>query len=159
MRNFKFKDSWKGYDLPRGNCSNDFKQYLRDRGMYFEPSSNGSYIHFEVKNADESCDLEVKAILKHYKSLKDSGDMTDTALIYLLNKELRELYIEATNFFDEHYIDEKDAFDTKENAKIMDDYCIKCTALYYTIKAYGSTPKTGYGTLDLIDKGYLDLID
>ena len=64
--------SWKGYNLLKGSPSEDFKQYLRDRGLFFEPSSNGNMIHFEVKNTDEDVDLEVEAIKRHYNSLKDS---------------------------------------------------------------------------------------
>ena len=53
---------WKGYNVQRGKLSDAFKQYLRDRGLYFEPSENGTYIHFEVKNADESVDRFLKTI-------------------------------------------------------------------------------------------------
>lgn len=53
-------DNWKGYDVKRGDFSEAFKQYLRDRGLYFEPSSDGSWVHFEVKNADEAVDRFLK---------------------------------------------------------------------------------------------------
>ena len=53
---------WKGYNVQRGKLSDAFKQYLRDRGLYFEPSENGTYIHFEVKDADESVDRFLKTI-------------------------------------------------------------------------------------------------
>ena len=51
---------FKGYDVKRGDFSEAFKQYLRDRGLYFEPSSDGSWVHFEVKNADEAVDRFLK---------------------------------------------------------------------------------------------------
>lgn len=58
--------AWSGYNLVKGKPAQDFKQYLRDRGMEFEPSENGEFVHFEVKNADEDVDKEIKAIIDHY---------------------------------------------------------------------------------------------
>lgn len=55
---------WKGYDVKRGDFSEAFKQYLRDRGLYFEPSADGSWVHFEVKNADDA----VEDFLKQYEN-------------------------------------------------------------------------------------------
>ena len=59
-------EEWKGYNLLKGKPADDFKQYLRDRGLYFEPSENGKFIHFEVKHADEDVEKEIRAINKHY---------------------------------------------------------------------------------------------
>lgn len=64
--NIKDSEHWGGYNLRRGKPAQDFKQYLRDRGMYFEPSENGEFIHFEVKNPDEDVIKEIKAINEHY---------------------------------------------------------------------------------------------
>jgi hypothetical protein len=88
--------SWKGYDMLKGSPSEDFKQYLRDRNLYFEPSSNGDLIHFEVKNADEYVDLEVKSIKKHYSNLKDSKVRLIDAGLSDIKKELAKL-IEKCN--------------------------------------------------------------
>ena len=63
---FEDSDNWKGYNLRKGRPAEDFKIYLRDRGLYFEPSENGGFIHFEVENADDDVDKEVKAIVEHY---------------------------------------------------------------------------------------------
>lgn len=58
--------NWRGYNIIKGKPAEDFKQYLRDRGLYFEPSENGRFVHFEVKNADEDVEKEIRAINKHY---------------------------------------------------------------------------------------------
>ena len=68
----KDSEEWAGFDLLRGPASKDFKQYLRDRGLYFEPSSNGDYVHFEVKNADEDVYKQVDAIREHWGKFHDS---------------------------------------------------------------------------------------
>lgn len=66
--------NWRGYNIIKGKPAEDFKQYLRDRGLYFEPSENGRFVHFEVKNADEDVEKEIRAINKHYSetSIDDS---------------------------------------------------------------------------------------
>lgn len=47
---------WKGYDVKRGDFSEAFKKYLRTRGLYFEPSADGSWVHFEIKDPDKDVD-------------------------------------------------------------------------------------------------------
>ncbi len=44
------------YALKQGQRADAFKQYLRDRGLYFEPSQDGRYVVFVVFNADEAVD-------------------------------------------------------------------------------------------------------
>lgn len=68
----KNKEKWTGFDLLRGPASKEFKAYLRDRGFYFEPSENGDYVHFEVKNADEYVIQRAEDIRKHWAQFKDS---------------------------------------------------------------------------------------
>ncbi len=59
------KDSeYERYTLKTGRRSDAFKQYLRDRGLKFEPSQNGNYTEFVVFNADESVDRRVDQIIK-----------------------------------------------------------------------------------------------
>lgn len=65
------KDTWLGIDLIRGEQSKEFKEYLRDRGLYFEPSSNGDFIHFEIKNGDEFVKQRADDIRRHYANVKD----------------------------------------------------------------------------------------
>jgi len=64
--NFVEDSEWRGFNLKKGRPAEDFKQYLRDRGFEFEPSENGKYIHFEVKNPDEDVEKEIEAIVHHY---------------------------------------------------------------------------------------------
>lgn len=61
--NPRIGDNWSAYTFKTGIRSDAFKQYLRDRGIYFEPSQDGEYIHFEVKNADESVDRRAEEIV------------------------------------------------------------------------------------------------
>lgn len=42
------------YEFKTGEHSDAFKQYLRDRGIAFEPSSNGNMTHFELFNDDDA---------------------------------------------------------------------------------------------------------
>ena len=63
------EDGWSSYTFKTGLRSDAFKQYLRDRGIYFEPSQDGEYTHFEVKNADEAVDRRANEIVRQ---LKDS---------------------------------------------------------------------------------------
>ena len=75
FRHAKSEDSqWRGFNIRKGRPAEDFKQYLRDRGMEFEPSENGIFVHFEVKNPDEDVEKEIQAIINHYMEvgLKDS---------------------------------------------------------------------------------------
>lgn len=65
-------DKWTGYDLLRGPASKEFKSYLRDRGFYFEPSENGRYVHFEVKNADKFVGQRAEDIRNHWAQFGDS---------------------------------------------------------------------------------------
>jgi hypothetical protein len=65
------KDTWLGIDLIRGEQSKEFKEYLKDRGLYFEPSSNGDFIHFEIKNGDEFVKQRADDIRRHYANVKD----------------------------------------------------------------------------------------
>jgi len=56
--------NYERYTLKTGGRSDAFKQYLRDRGLKFEPSQNGNYIEFVVFNADEGVDRRVVDIIK-----------------------------------------------------------------------------------------------
>lgn len=151
----RFKDSWESYTLPKGRCADEFKQYLRDRGIYFEPSSDGAYVHFEVKDADESCDLEVRAIKRGCTKFKDSGEVS--SMISSLQKELTTLFEEASRYEEEHYDDYLDGIISKKHyAHYMDSFGAKATAIYYLLKAYGYTPKVDSGYLGLIDTAYLE---
>lgn len=102
-------DNWKGYDVKRGDFSEAFKQYLRDRGLYFEPSSDGSWVHFEVKNADEAVDRFLKQYENRTRyvyefpegtSLKDINLAKRLGLKYLGKAKYRSgaeaYYIEGT---------------------------------------------------------------
>lgn len=51
---------YKGYDIRKGKDAESFKEYLRTRNIYFEPSENGNRIHFEVENPDEYVDAWIK---------------------------------------------------------------------------------------------------
>lgn len=66
---FAYEDpnSWSSYTFKTGLRSDAFKQYLRDRGFYFEPSQDGEYTHFEVKNADEAVDRRAIEITRTFK--------------------------------------------------------------------------------------------
>lgn len=59
--------AWKGYDIKRGPFVEQFKTYLRDRNIEFEPSENGSYIHFEVRFPDEYVDAWIDNVNKYGK--------------------------------------------------------------------------------------------
>lgn len=59
-----FTKNYERYTLKTGGRSDAFKQYLRDRDIYFEPSQNGNYTEFVVFNADESVDRRVIDIIK-----------------------------------------------------------------------------------------------
>ena len=76
IKDSKIKDEekWTGYDLLRGPASKEFKSYLRDRGFYYEPSENGRYVHFEVKNADKYVDQRAEDIRNHWAQHKGVGD-------------------------------------------------------------------------------------
>ena len=92
---FKIEDSeWKGYNLRRGRPAQDFKQYLRDRGFEFEPSENGEFIHFEVKNPDEDVAKEIRAINQHYTKVGLYDDYSRrfyVKAIETLNNKLKKL--------------------------------------------------------------------
>ena len=79
-------DNWKGYDVKRGDFSEAFKQYLRDRGLYFEPSSDGSWVHFEVKNADEAVDRFLKQYENRTRYVYEFPDGTTLQDINLAKK-------------------------------------------------------------------------
>ena len=97
----KDSNEWTGFDLYRGNPSKDFKQYLRDRGLYFEPSSNGDYVHFEVKNADEDVHKQVEAIREHWLKFEDSySQKFYSKMIKQLEDELERL--EKNEILDEN---------------------------------------------------------
>lgn len=92
---FKVEDSeWRGYNLRRGRPAQDFKQYLRDRGFEFEPSENGEFIHFEVKNPDEDVAKEIRAINQHYTKVGLYDDYSRrfyVKAIETLNNKLKKL--------------------------------------------------------------------
>jgi hypothetical protein len=62
-------DNWFGCNIRKGKPAEDFKQYLRDRGLLYEPSENGEFIHFEIRKADEDVKNQIKAIVEHYKKV------------------------------------------------------------------------------------------
>lgn len=66
------QEGYMGIDLLRGIQSKEFKEYLRDRGLYFEPSDNGDYVHFEVKGADKFVKQRAEDIREHHKKFADS---------------------------------------------------------------------------------------
>lgn len=74
------KDSWSSYRFKTGPQSDEFKRYLRSRRIYFEPSQDGAYTHFEVKNADEEVDRKANEIVKQ---IKDA--LTEDAYVYSTN--------------------------------------------------------------------------
>ena len=97
----KDKEEWTGFDLLRGPASKEFKAYLRDRGFYFEPSENGDYVHFEVKNADEYVIQRADDIRKHWAQFKDSYSRKFYAkAIKALEDELEKL--EKNEILDEN---------------------------------------------------------
>lgn len=55
------------YDLRKGEQAEDFKKYLRDRGLYFEPSENGNHVTFVVNGADEFVDQRAQDIVNPHK--------------------------------------------------------------------------------------------
>lgn len=70
------KDSWSAYRFKTGPQSDEFKRYLRSRRIYFEPSQDGAYTHFEVKNADEEVDRKANEIAKQIKdTLTEDADL------------------------------------------------------------------------------------
>lgn len=79
-------DSWKGYDIERGYFSEAFKQYLRDRGLYFEPSADGSWVHFEVKNADDAVDRFLKQYEERTRYVYEFPEGTSQADINLAKR-------------------------------------------------------------------------
>lgn len=94
------KDIYKGYDLIRGDASKEFKNYLRDRGLYFEPSDNGDFVHFEVKNADEYVDQRVEDIRRHWAKTKDAYSKK------FYSKMLKELHEQLDNLEKKEVLDE-----------------------------------------------------
>ena len=60
---------YKGYDIRKGKDAESFKEYLRTRNIYFEPSENGNRIHFEVERSSQTrSDLE-KTLEQHLVAL------------------------------------------------------------------------------------------
>ena len=113
----KDSEDWAGFDLLRGPASKDFKQYLRDRGLYFEPSSNGDYVHFEVKNADEDVYKQVDAIREHWGKFHDSySKKFYSKMIKELEDRLKKL--EKNELLDENnHVYEKQKNSMKEELK------------------------------------------
>lgn len=86
------EEKWTGFDLKRGPASKEFKSYLRDRGFYFEPSENGDYVHFEVKNADEWVIQRAGDIREHWAKFQDSfSKKFYNKAIEALEKQLKKL--------------------------------------------------------------------
>lgn len=52
------------YTLKTGARADAFKQYLRDRGIKFEPSENGEYTEFVVFKNEDAIDRRVEDIIK-----------------------------------------------------------------------------------------------
>lgn len=77
--------NWSGYTIKRGIKSEEFKKYLRARGIYFEPSSDGEYIHFEVLNSDEYVDSYVKKLVLN-DSKYNLKDMDAEQIISLIKE-------------------------------------------------------------------------
>ena len=77
------KDGWSAYTFKTGLRSDAFKQYLRDRGIYFESSQDGEYTHFEVKNADEAVDRRANEIARQLKdSITEDAEIAGWIAIY-----------------------------------------------------------------------------
>ena len=73
------EDGWSSYTFKTGRRSDAFKQYLRDRSIYFEASQDREYTHFEVKNADKAVDRRANEIIRQLKdSLTEDADIAQT---------------------------------------------------------------------------------
>lgn len=57
------------YTFKQGQRADAFKQYLRDRGLYFEPSQDGRYVVFVVFNADEAVDRRAIEITRTLRDI------------------------------------------------------------------------------------------
>lgn len=123
---------WGGYNIRKGKPAQDFKQYLRDRGRYFEPSENGDFVHFEVKNPDEDVIKEIRAINEHYKKvgLYDEYDRKFySKAIKMLNEKLEKL--EKNELLDSNQEDYEKQKNTlkKEIKKQIEEYTEKLNGL------------------------------
>ncbi len=83
------KDGWSSYTFKTGLRSDAFKQYLRDRGIYFEASQDGEYTHFKVKNANEAVDRRANEIVRQLKDSFIEDNSFDG--LFQLAKELKEI--------------------------------------------------------------------
>lgn len=125
-------ETWGSYNLRRGKPAQDFKQYLRDRGLYFEPSENGEFIHFEVKNPDEDVIKEIRAINEHYTKVGMYDEYSRrfySKAIKALNDKLEKL--ERNELLDsnqEDYQTQKNNM-IKEIKKQIDEYQQKLNEL------------------------------
>lgn len=49
---------YKNIDITKGKETDDFKRFLKENNIYYEPSENGNLIHFEIlvnEDEEENC--------------------------------------------------------------------------------------------------------
>lgn len=60
---------WIGLDASK-EVSDDFKKFLKDNEIYFEPSENGNRVHFEIRIDSFDTRTKVRDYIRKYESLK-----------------------------------------------------------------------------------------
>ena len=74
--------SWHSIDLKKDKAE-ELKQFLRDNEIYFEPSSNGDYVHFEIKiDTDDVKDMIDKFLNEGLKEAKEDVQEVNAKVYY-----------------------------------------------------------------------------